>query len=336
LRTLFLSLFLLSSLSAKTFTVASYNVQNLFDVKKNGIEYIDYIPHTKALWNRENYRIKLENLAQVINEINPDIIALQEIESDLALKHLQCSLGRLGSSYKYRAITQVKQTTVHTAVLSKYPINFKDELEVNPDDGIRAILDVEFDIEGHPFRMFVNHWKSKRGPESKRLPYAKALQKLLKLTEPTDDYIILGDFNENYNEHFTFKKSQKHNDTKGITGINHILKTIHGNKLNTYDYLKSASKGSHYNLWMDVAYKNRWSYLFRGRNSTLDNMLIPKSLADNFGIDYVLKSFKRFTPDYLVKGRKIFRWKFSKKGGIKHHLGQGYSDHLPIVAKFSY
>ena len=197
-------------------------------------------------------------------------------------------------------------------------------------------MDISVDIEGHPFRIFVNHWKSKRGPESKRIPYGKALSKVIKKLKPSTDYLIIGDLNSNYNELNSFKKSQKFNDTQGVTAINHFLKTIHGKKLNTYDYFKKRPDLVHYNLWMELNYKDRWSYLFRGRNNSLDHIIIPKALIDNRGIDYIRKSFKRFMPSYLVKKRKIFRWKFSKRGGYKHHIGKGYSDHIPIIAQFSY
>ncbi len=334
MRYLLVALVLCSSLFSGTFTVASYNVQNLFDLKRSGSEYVDYIPFTKAKWNTKNYRKKLHNLAKVISDLNPDIIALQEVESPLALKDLQLTIRRLGITYRYKAITKVKSTTVHTAILSKFPIRSQAEIVVNPYDRIRSILDVTLDIKGKTLRIFVNHWKSKGGPESKRIPYAKALAKSLSAIK--GPYLLVGDFNSNYNEFQTFKKVQRHNNTKGVTGINHILKTIHKGKLNTFASVKNSSKDRLYNLWMDLPLKKRWSYLFRGKDATLDNIIIPKTLLDKKGIEYLEKSFKRFMPSYIVKGRKIFRWKYSKKGGAKHHIGKGYSDHIPIVAKFSY
>ena len=334
---LFLTLLLCySSLSAKTFTLASYNVQNLFDLKKSGLEYTDYIPNTKAKWNKKNYKTKILHLSNTIHDLNPDIIALQEIESDYALKDLQYVLLYLESSYPYRAITTCKETTVHTAILSKFPITKQNEIIVNPDDRIRSILDITLDIEGKDFRVFVNHWKSKRGSESKRIPYGKALSTLIKKIPSDRDYVIVGDLNSNYNEYRTFKKSQKFNDTKGITAINHFLQTIDNDRMNSFSYFKKSSKKLHYNLWMELEYKYRWSYLYRGRNNSLDHIIIPQSLTDGLGVEYLKSSFQRFMPEYLVKKRKIFRWKFSKRGGIKHHIGKGYSDHIPIIAKFSY
>ena len=263
---LFVSLlFTFLYLDAKTFTVANYNVQNLFDLKRSGHEYIDYIPYTKARWNDKNYRIKLKNIARVIHDLKADVIALQEIESEEVLKELKEVLKDLGSKYTYHYIAKIKKTTVRTALLSKFPIKSKKEIIVNPKDGIRSILDLQISVDSHPFRIFINHWKSKRGPESKRIPYGKALQKITKNLKPQTDYIIIGDLNSDYNELNTFKKSQKLNDTKGVTAINHFLNTAHQKTLNNFAYFKKSTAIAHYNLWMELPHKQRWSYLFRGK-----------------------------------------------------------------------
>ncbi|DAB38700.1 MAG TPA: hypothetical protein CFH83_04755 [Sulfuricurvum kujiense] len=62
-------------------------------------------------------------------------------------------------------------------------------------------------------------------------------------------------------------------------------------------------------------------------------MIISPSLADGKGIEYVRGSFNRYDPDYLFYKGKVYRWQQSRKYP-KHHLGEGYSDHLPIYALF--
>ena len=77
-----LFLFLITvTLNANTFSIASYNVENLFDLNKDGNEYSEFIPDTKANWNEENFNIKINNLTKVIKDLDADIIALQEIEN---------------------------------------------------------------------------------------------------------------------------------------------------------------------------------------------------------------------------------------------------------------
>ena len=36
--------------------VASYNVENLFDLKSDGYRYKEYKPNTKSLWNKKTIR----------------------------------------------------------------------------------------------------------------------------------------------------------------------------------------------------------------------------------------------------------------------------------------
>ena len=92
--------------------IASYNVENLFDLNYNGHEYEQYIPNTSWKWNRDTYRKKLKNISKVIVDMDPDIIALQEIESLQALKDLRAQVQRDGLYLPYYAIASAKDTTV--------------------------------------------------------------------------------------------------------------------------------------------------------------------------------------------------------------------------------
>ncbi len=328
----FLLLLNITLLGGTTVKIAAYNVENLFDLNYDGTEYSEYIPDTKWQWNRENFRKKLRNIAKVIVDINPDIIGLTEIESDIALKELQKELSRQGLYFRFRAIADRKKTSVKTAILSKYPLH-KQEIFVSHNKSTRNILEVKLTIDSRPLYIYVNHWKSKSGPESKRILYAKALQKRLGEFPPQSDYILLGDFNAHYEEHKSFIKKRKHNDTNGLTGINHILHTIDKNQeLYTKETL---TQEGNYNLWMELPKTQRWTHIFRGQKEALDHIIISPSLVDKKGSHYMAKSFNSFQRDYLFthNGKRLYRWQRSRTRPL-HHTGKGYSDHLPIVAEF--
>jgi hypothetical protein len=55
---LFVFLCCVTSIEAKTFKVASYNVENLFDLTRNGTEYTEYIPNTGYSWTKNIAGIK--------------------------------------------------------------------------------------------------------------------------------------------------------------------------------------------------------------------------------------------------------------------------------------
>lgn len=314
--------------------IASYNVENLFDMNDDGTEYEEYIPNTSWGWNDDMYRIKLRNTAQVIHDIGADIIGLQEIESETALKDLKAQLNRQGLYYPYYAFARSKNTTVAVALLSRYPIISALSRPVSSSREFRDILEVKIDLNGKPLRVFVNHWKSKSGPESMRMQSAKVLKKRLEELDASEPYILLGDFNSDYEEYRTFTRSRKHNDTEGITGINHILKTI-DDEQNPITYMSlQTNADALYNLWYELPEDQRWSHKFKQFKEGLDNIIISSALADTKGLEYVRGSFTKFEAPYLFNKGKIYRWQQSRTYP-KHHIGEGYSDHLALIAKIN-
>ncbi len=334
---IFCTIFLLCLTSlpeARTFKLASYNVENLFDLYKDGTEYTEYIPNTGYGWTSKVFEIKVANTAEVIKDLQADIIALQEIESRTALIALKNRLKDLEVDYPYWQIADSKSTAVKCAVLSKFQITEKKELQISGEFA-RSILRVTIDIDGNPLVLFINHWKSKRGPESLRIAYAKKLKEEIDKLKTDVDFILLGDFNSNYNEYQTFKKSSRLNDTAGITGINHILKTVKDSKMVDETVLTKQSSNEYlYNLWLEINRVRRWSYNFFGDKNSLDNIIVSRGLYDNMGVSYIDNSFDKFDPDYLFKKNALYRWQRAKNGRGKH-LGEGYSDHLPVFAFFS-
>lgn len=310
--------------------IATYNVENLFDLQKSGHEYKEYIPNTLSQWNQKNYKIKLKNISRVILDINADIIALQEIESLKALKDLKFILKQNGLYYPYFKIANYKQTTVKVAILSKIPFVYTHEIAVQSSYKYRNILEAKFKINNKDLYVLVNHWKSKAGPESMRIVSAKKVLKRVQEIGEEKNIIILGDFNSHYEEYLLFKRKRKLNNTNGVTGINDILKT----KKHTLMAAKTTlAFGEFYNLWYDTSKEKRYSYIYRGKKEALDNILISSSLLNHNTISYKNGSIHSLQSSYLFKGKNINRWKMSRKKPRKHK-GKGYSDHLAVIADF--
>ncbi|MEC4676287.1 MAG: endonuclease/exonuclease/phosphatase family protein [Nitrospirota bacterium] len=325
---------LLAPLEAGTFRVASYNVQNLFDLTQAGTEYREYIPNAGYGWNIKTFEIKVANIATVIKDLHADIVALQEIESKKALTALRKRLKDSGVDYPYFEIARFRGGAIRCAILSKFPIIQKKELRIG-GKFTRNILEMTLDINGTPLVLFVNHWKSKRGPESLRIAYAERLKDEIDRLKEDTDFILVGDFNSNYNEYETFVRSRRLNNTAGITGINHVLKTVKDSRMVSEAILTKQAENEYlYNLWLELENTRRWSYNFFGDRNSPDSIILSRGLYDDKGISYIDNSFDRFDPDYLFKGNTIYRWQ-KTKGGKGKHLGKGYSDHLPVFADFS-
>ena len=331
---LFISLCCITSIEAKTFKVATYNLENLFDLTRDGTEYQEYIPNTGYGWTKDIANIKYTNIARVIKDLGGDVVALQEVESKKALIALLHKLKDFGVDYPYLEIADSKATPVKCAVLSKFPITEKEEIQVY-NKIARNILKITLDIDGNRLILFINHWKSKRGPESMRIAYAKKLKNEIGKLKEDVDFILIGDFNSNYNEYKTFRNSRRLNDTDGITGINHILRTIKDSQMVNEKILTKQDANDYlYNLWLEVSERRRWSYNFFGKKGSPDNIIVSKGLYDNKGISYSDNSFNKFQANYLFKRKAVYRWQRAKRGKGRH-LGKGYSDHLPIFAYFS-
>jgi len=328
MKKLLLASFLITLLNATNLKIASYNVENLFDMQKDGTEYEQYIPNQHN-WTRATYQKKLLNISEVICDINADIIGLQEIENENVLKALQQRLRSVGCFYRYRAITHKKDSAIQVAVLSKLPIASSKEIEVSKKLRYRPILEIKYLVEGKSLFIYVNHWASKHSSESARVASARVLKKRLLKLPKGRDYILLGDFNVNYNEYKYLEK--RHNDTKGVVGINHLLNSIVEDKL-VQEKDMNSSNFLHFNCWLELPKFQRWSHNFYGKKEGLDAILLPTSMFDGKGIDYVNDSFEVFKPSYLFhKKGYIYRWQYR----YNRHRAEGYSDHLPVVAKFS-
>jgi len=331
IRVLFLALLALS-LNATQFKVASYNVENLFDLTKQNSEYKEYIPNTSSKWNKKTFNIKVNNVIKVIKEIDADIIALQEIENRSLMQLLLKKLPE----YKYYSFVKYNRSSVGVGFLSKIKITDNRQIDVKFSKKIfRPILETTFKLDNIEFKVFNNHWPSKRVAESYRVKFAKKLQDRLSKLPRDYDYILLGDFNSNYDEMQSFRHNRKLNNTNGITGINQVLNTTVDKIYITYDDVLKQKRKVHFNLWLDVKPYDRFSNKFRKQSNTPDNIILSPALLDTKKISYIPKSFKVFKPNYLYKNHKVNRWQMQGSKYNRVHKGAGYSDHLPIYASFS-
>jgi hypothetical protein len=309
--------------------IASYNVENLFDDVYNGSEYDEYIP-TKYNYTHKVAKIKLSHTAEVICDIDADIIALQEIENQNVLNQLQRLLKKAGCGYRYSAITTKQNAPIQVALLSRKVIRYKKELIVSVSSKVRNILEVVVDIDGYALHIFVNHWKSRayKGYESKRIQYAKTLKRRLDTLPKKSEYIILGDFNTNYDA--KFNHDSKIDDTGSKIGLLDILPLMYNHKLANEKLVMKDSRFL-YDLWLELPYSQRYSHKFFANKSTLDHIIIPHSMFDNRAIDYKNDSFRVFKKSYLFNKYGINYWQIKNS----KHLAKGYSDHLPIYAIFT-
>jgi len=189
--------------SASTITVATYNVENLFDgVQNPGGEKETAKP-----------KKELEALARDIKDMNADVIAFVEVESKETLKNFFLDKYLPGNNYEVVLVKGNDGRGINVAVATKIPVlnvvSHKDLTfpapEINKQIQFsRDLIQVEMKTaNGYPFTMFVSHLKSKLGnaveSDSKRKAEATAIEGVVtqyQEANPKVNFVVCGDFND--------------------------------------------------------------------------------------------------------------------------------------------
>ena len=347
--------------SLQRFNLVSYNMENFGMVTQaiqkrcgsvtkppspNESSKLKYSPQydafSKDLSNWYDPKIldsKINRFLEVIKLMNtPEIIALQELESasntstvfetkDLKGKTLRSRLESLGYQYFLVGVQDPDNpVSVTTAFISKIKISSLEPVRITgsrQSTSARDLQAVELRIRNERVVIFNNHWKSKRGGgnEEARVETAKILRKRISQEESSPirtHIIVLGDLNSAYYE----KPMQ-------ALGTTYESKRAKENP----DLL--------YNLWYEKNEKDRWETSFSGVKGTLSHIVISSSLLNQRGLHYVPETFKVF--GHSPKESEVlmnadgspYRWQMRFYFSGFHHIGRGYSDHLPLMATFS-
>lgn len=208
---------------------------------------------------------------------------------------------------------------VRNVLFSKFPITATKTI---PLTNARGILEVTLDVDGSPFTVLVNHWKSGAGDpqtEAIRRENAKVLRarldEILK-ADPNADVLVAGDLNSQYNQKQRYREMR-------TTGINDVLGS-QGNEL--------AIRGKDrdlYNLWFELPSDQRGSDVFKGEWGTLIHLIVSRGLYDQNGVQYEDNSFAVLKfPGLNANALGLpNRWARGKTPA-------GFSDHFPIYARF--
>jgi hypothetical protein len=323
-----------------TISIMEYNVENLFDMVDNGMEYPEFKPGAFN-WTLSTFQIKVDNIASVIAAINADVAVLTEVENENATKELLAALKKKKCYYPFYALGDKPNHTVTIPViLSRFPLFDIRSYGVSGQDAMvsRNLLEADVFLGRDTLKVFACHWPSKKEPESRRVAAAKILHTRLMQLPHKKQYVIAGDFNENYDECATFHTLGL-DDSYGVTGINHILGTLRAQSGVFTDFVTKknildSSRLQHFDPWLDLPEDKRMSEIFQHQKNTLDHILLSPALFDSSGLSYVDSSFHAFTWDSrLLMKDAPFRWQMRYENNNKYHRGEGFSDHLPIVAK---
>ncbi len=330
---LFLFVFVLSCClnedGGETLHLMSWNVQNLFDDVDDGTEYYEFDP-SNGEWNNDLFNRKAAALSEVISAAaagGPDIVLLQEVENENALKLLNDGYLK-ACNYSYAVFFPTQDSAIGCGVLSRLPVLSVKNHAVNlrGKNSGRNIAEIDFGEGAGGFKVFLNHWKSKLGgpeeTEESRSASAGLLNSLIKkaAAESADLLIIAaGDFNESHDEFNRVNHSYR-------TAIMPAAETGETPSEETMYYVDSKagmtadSEIGLYNPWVDAEYEG--SYFYNGTWETIDQFFLNAAAFDREGLEYA--GFRAAALDFnTASDGSPLRWQSG--------TGAGCSDHFPVI-----
>ncbi len=367
LKCLILGLVAAVAASAASFTVVTYNVENLFDA--DGVAaYDDYQP---AVYTPQHFATKLENIAKVLAKFGggagPEVILFQEIELDQ-------TQGKSAPDYSAMLRRLEGRTVRGWLSMPDLPAELKDL----PSEAwlLKALADAK--LTG--YTVISGDGGNAKAHEDGNRPSIKCVTftrfPVLDVARyPTENArdILETKLNVEGNPFYVFNLHWKSGagDVKtettrvqnaGVlrTRLSELLKSdpsadvVIGGDFNSqynqkqrYPKMKQTglndvlgSQGNElalrgttrdlYNLWFELPEDQRGSDTYQGEWGTLIQMLVTRGLYDQNGIQYQDNSFgvARIADLNVDAAGVPLRW--SPDG----ELGSGFSDHLPVYAHF--
>lgn len=312
-------------------SIATFNCENLFARFKftAGVNPQDAVidgwlaDKTKFTINDETSK-KLTALA--IKETKADVIALQEVESLLALRRFRNNYLK-GKGYDHIIVLDGNDPRfIDVAIMSKYPL---ENIDTHVDEWNKEIKwytfsrdCLECDVilpENKRIRLFVNHFKSmfekndpcngRKKSQRKRQIQAERVKDLVLDEFPNGEgeYVILGDLND-YLE----------TDSQGETAIDEI--TDWGMVENIIKRRTAEDQWTHY-------YEGNSQCGFPKTYKQLDYILLSKTLADA-NLSSIPRIIRKGLP---VNADKYAGPRFEGVGNKKPKA----SDHCPVVVEIN-
>ncbi|TCK67950.1 hypothetical protein DFQ05_1734 [Winogradskyella wandonensis] len=305
---------------SKKYTIAFYNIENLFDTKDD--EHTnddDFLPFSAKRWTTKRYENKLRKLGQVISQIGeddvdmpPSIVGLAEVENRHVVKDLIESKYLKHYNYDIVHYDSSDERGIDVALIydkNVFEVSHSEPFSVylTKEDGsrdyTRDVLLVTGRLNGEQIHVIVNHWSSRRQGEKetehKRLAAADTVNRIIEVLQKNYDdpkVIVMGDFNDTPQNNSLLsleEKSKLYNPFK---------------KIATYD------KGS-------LNHDFEW-HLF-------DQILISTNFFDAKSTQFNLSKADVFNSQFLTQYHGKYKGQPFRTYVGKRYKG-GYSDHFPV------
>lgn len=290
-------------LSGEKYTLAFYNLENFFDtIPSTKHDDRDFTPQGKFQWDTNKYNTKINNLSQVIDQLNADILAVSEVESEQAVRDL---IINLKTDYNYIFIDSGDKRGISQALFYKGDKFTPTTYHRVANGSSRQFLRVEGCLDGISLNIIVCHLASNFNSASFRSKVFTALRTYVNhlINEnPESQLIVLGDFNSRASD-----KIFEQNFGNRVPNKDSLL------VFNPFSTLDKQGLGS-------CAYNDRWLLY--------DNMLFDNSFRNTNRLKYL--SCGIFIKDYMLNPKNSTKSGYPLRSFLSGKYTKGYSDHLPV------
>ncbi len=286
---------------ARDITVAAWNVENLFDTRKDTDN-----PGEPVLTGRQ-LDIKLSKTAEVVRYLEADIVGLIEVENRGLLRTL-CAQYLAGDGFDhFMLVEETDPRGIDVALISKLPFT---AYSFETPGHTRGLLACRFTHGGEPFYVLVNHWKSRiDGGDEIRMACARRAVELVEEVLPGYEgkrvpVLVMGDLNDDDGDPSVVALEQ--------AGLVNLLKALPPGERWTYPWYNSKEKRVQYHGF--------------------DHVLVSPEMLDRRGVDVVPKTARVVRPDFMLRKRKLLgmEWDWIDNTFLRHI---GYSDHFPVSVR---
>ena len=318
-----------------SFLFCTWNVENLFDDKKDKRNAIDTEYDTAFAEDEELRNLKLDRIASAFLKMNdgkgPDIIACLEVESVRAAELLQGTLNKklqdakAGDKLQYKNVAMKNLNGgrhIAPCVITRLPIT--PQLTRMHGQQLR-ILECHVTVNGHGLCIIASHWtsqlKQRDGTDGDigREKYAVAIYEAFRAMNKKSidcDVLVCGDFN----------------DTPDAEPVFKVLGAI-GDKTK----VKPTDKEPYFlNLMAGKEPAKFGTLWYGGKPLIYDQICASPGLLDNKGWSIEPDSVATVTAGLIRTGatrREPFR--FDNPSKSMKPSERGYADHFPVVVKLN-
>ena len=328
--------------SARTITVVSYNVENLFDAEVDGGEYREFTRH--GGWSEDLYTAKLRAIGRALaaaDRDGADLVALQEVEHYAAAQRL-VDLELDGLGYRHVVWLPDPHNANGPVVLSKLPVRRVGALWVDSgpaagsEEGLelslRPILEVEValgpDGDAPSLFLFNNHWKSKRGGAAETEVYRRRAAAALaarideiSAADPAAEILVAGDLNESVDE---YERQGRRYATALMPAA---APDAAGGLRVTWEVPRTGGPVELYSPWLthDADAEPAGSYRYGDDWQTIDHLLLGPGLFDDRGLSYAMGG-----DGFAVVHDGLLDGDGAPRPFYRGPPAGGHSDHLPL------